>query len=80
MQSPFRSAEPVHFASYNDIPRIWGSCEMYTQFVRDLASYGMVVIAIEHEVQLQLMELTGERWYDAWRVRILVDFGEIDIQ
>lgn len=28
---------------------IWGSCEMYTQFLRDLASYGMVVIAIEHE-------------------------------
>ena len=30
---------------------------MYTQFLRDLASYGMVVIAIEHEEQLQLMKL-----------------------
>eukprot|EP00434_Breviolum_minutum_P030248 symbB.v1.2.026754.t2/scaffold2681.1/size73127/3 len=28
---------------------IWGSCEMYTQYLRDLASFGMVVISIEHE-------------------------------
>eukprot|EP00913_Durusdinium_trenchii_P004092 g3791.t1 len=28
---------------------IWGACEMYTQFCRDLASFGIVVIAMEHE-------------------------------
>lgn len=28
---------------------IWGSCEMYTQFCRDLASAGFIVIALEHE-------------------------------
>jgi len=28
---------------------IWGTCEMYTQFCRDLASLGMIVIALEHE-------------------------------
>lgn len=32
--------------------RIWGSCEMYTQYLRDLASFGMVVISIEHEAMV----------------------------
>lgn len=28
---------------------LWGSCEMYTQFCRDLASLGVIVLALEHE-------------------------------
>ncbi|CAK0869758.1 unnamed protein product [Prorocentrum cordatum] len=28
---------------------LWGSCEMYTQLCRDLASGGAIVVAIEHE-------------------------------
>lgn len=28
---------------------IWGSCEMYTQFCREVASSGAIVIALEHE-------------------------------
>eukprot|EP00405_Crypthecodinium_cohnii_P010889 CAMPEP_0206432732 /NCGR_PEP_ID=MMETSP0324_2-20121206/8129_1 /ASSEMBLY_ACC=CAM_ASM_000836 /TAXON_ID=2866 /ORGANISM="Crypthecodinium cohnii, Strain Seligo" /LENGTH=394 /DNA_ID=CAMNT_0053898895 /DNA_START=47 /DNA_END=1231 /DNA_ORIENTATION=+ len=28
---------------------LWGCCEMYTQFCRDLASCGAIVIALEHE-------------------------------
>ena len=61
MQSPFWSLcwDLPNHRPFDDIPRIWGSCEMYTQFLRDLASYGMVVIAIEHEEQLQLMKLRG---------------------
>ncbi|CAE6919411.1 paf-2 [Symbiodinium natans] len=27
---------------------LWGSCEMYTQFCRDVASLGMIVLAMEH--------------------------------
>lgn len=28
---------------------LWGACELYTQFCRELASLGAIVIAIEHE-------------------------------
>lgn len=28
---------------------LWGSCEMYTQFCRELSSAGAVVVAVEHE-------------------------------
>ncbi|CAL1139375.1 unnamed protein product [Cladocopium goreaui] len=53
----FTSGSPVTEVEAIGALQIWGSCEMYTQFLRDLASYGMVVIAIEHEEQLQLMKL-----------------------
>jgi len=39
---------------------IWGCCEMYTQFCRELASTGLIVIAVEHEDGSGVFAINGK--------------------
>eukprot|EP00927_Polykrikos_kofoidii_P072114 TRINITY_DN68268_c0_g1_i1.p1 TRINITY_DN68268_c0_g1~~TRINITY_DN68268_c0_g1_i1.p1 ORF type:complete len:395 (-),score=46.41 TRINITY_DN68268_c0_g1_i1:50-1234(-) len=39
---------------------LWGSCEMYTQLCREIASHGAIVIAVEHEDGSASFAVNGE--------------------